>query len=165
MALIIEDGTIVANADSYITVIEYNAWADARFGATRTTRPADDTEAEALIYRAMDYFEAQSFQGYTSIETQPLQWPRVGVYIDGYYVESTAIPKEVKTSLYELAYSEEQGNSDLAPVGQKVKREKADVVEIEYADGSSSTTYNRAVSSAMKKLLASGGGQLQVSRS
>ncbi|MFW0776261.1 MAG: DnaT-like ssDNA-binding protein, partial [Rickettsiales bacterium] len=35
MALVIEDGSIVSGANSYITVAEYSTWADARFGASR----------------------------------------------------------------------------------------------------------------------------------
>lgn len=158
MALIIEDGSIVAGANSYITVAEYNAWADARFGASRSTAPATDAEAEQLILRAMDYFEGQNFQGELVEKGQPLQWPRAWVCIDGYVVETNEIPPEVKNSIYELSYAEEQGSSELSAVSQKVKRKKAGSVEIEYSDYSSSTTINRAVPNAMKKLLTHGGG-------
>ena len=68
------------------------------------------------------------------------------------------IPDQVKKSIYELAYANEVGNSLLSPISQKVKRKKAGSVEIEYADNSSSTTINRAVSSSIKKLLANGSG-------
>jgi len=158
MTLVIEDGSIVPGANSYITVAEYSAWADARFGVSRSTASSCDEDAERLILRAMDYFEAQEFIGYKKQSDQPLQWPRNDVYIDSYYVSNSTIPNEVKISIYELAYAEEQGNGELTAVDRKVKREKVASIEVEYADGSSSTVTNRAVPNAMKKLLEAGGG-------
>ncbi|MFW0776355.1 MAG: DnaT-like ssDNA-binding protein [Rickettsiales bacterium] len=164
MALIVEDGSIVANANSYITEAEYIAWADSRFGASRSTAPSCDDQAEPYILRAMDYFEGQDFIGYKKQSDQPLQWPRDSVYIDGYYQSNTAIPVEVKRSIYELAYSEEQGDSELASVDRKVKREKVSSIEVEYADNSSSKAVNVAVPNAMKKLLSYGGSINRVFR-
>lgn len=164
MALVIEDGSIVAGATSYITVVEYNTWADARFGSARATAPADDAAAEQLILRAMDYFEAQSFKGYLVEQTQPLQWPRSWVVIDGYSVDPDEIPKEVKNSLYELAYAEEQGEGELNVLERKVTSEKVGPVAVSYSDSSSSRNSNVAVSSSMKKLLQNSGGGFAVSR-
>lgn len=162
MALIVENGSIVANANSYITIAEYNAWANARFGS-RDTAPGCDEDAESLILRAMDYFEAQNFIGEKYTKNQDLQWPRSWVNIDGYAVDSNEIPKQVKISIYELAYAEELGDSELETVARKVKRKKAGSVEIEYADNSTSTKINIAIPNAMKKIL-SGGGGLVVNR-
>ena len=162
MALIIEDGTIVANADSYITVAEYNAWADARFGA-RSTAPNCDEDTEALILRAMDYFETLAFVGFKSISTQALQWPRDSVYIDNYYVTPNEIPKEVKTALYELSYAEEAGTGELNEIERKVTSEKVGSIAVTY-DKSSSRGINVAPSLSMRKLLRSGGSGFVVSR-
>lgn len=164
MTLIIEDGTEVANANSYITVAEYSSWANARFGASRTTAPACDQDAEKHILRAMDYFEAQEFQGYKVTSTQVLQWPRSWVEIDGFAVETNEIPKEVKNSIYELAYADELGQGELASVDRKTKKEKVGDIEVEYADSSSSQIINLSVPSAMKKLLKNGGGGFRVYR-
>ena len=164
MTLIIEDGSIVANANSYVTVAEYQAWADARFTAGRSTAPLCGEDVEALIFRAMDYFEAQSFIGTKVSSTQSLQWPRNSVYIDTYYQSNLSIPKEVKNSIYELSYGEETGNSELSVVDRKVKREKVSSIEVEYADNSSSTSTVVAVPTAMKKLLTAGGSFNRVVR-
>lgn len=164
MTLIIEDGSIVSNAKSYITAQEYKDWADARFGSGRSTSPACDDDVEALIFRAMDYFEAQEFQGLKVSSTQSLQWPRYSVCIDSYTVSSASIPNEVKQSIYELAYAQELGSGELNQIDRKVKRSKVDVIEVEYADNASSTVINVSVPNAMKKLLAYGGGQNRVFR-
>lgn len=157
MTLIIEDGTIVDNANSYVTVQEYLDWADARFGSGRSTAPGCDEDTEGYIFRAMDYFEAQFFCGRKVQSTQSLQWPRTHVFIDGFSVSSSSIPMEVKSSIYELAYAEEIDNSELSVVDRKVTREKVASIEVEYAANSSSTPTNRAVPTAMRKLLQPGG--------
>ncbi len=154
MALVIEDGTIVAGANSYITVDEYKSWANARFGSGRTTAPACDPDTEQLILRATDWFENNSFQGCKVESDQSLQWPRSWVVIDTFAVESNEIPPEVKTAIYEIAYAEEAGDGQLDPVEREVKKEKVGDLEVEYMDGSPTRTQNVAVSRAMKKLLA-----------
>jgi hypothetical protein len=163
MALIVEDGSIVAGANSYITVDEYIEWADSRFGS-RSTAPSCDSDAEALILRAMDYFDSQNFQGKKVISTQPLQWPRSWVVIDGYSVEADEIPEEVKRSIFELTYAEEIGEGMLSVIDRKVKKEKVASIEVEYSDGSSPRSIVSAVPSAMRKLLAVGSGGFMVSR-
>lgn len=164
MALIIEDGSIVPNANSYVTAAEYMAWADNRFGVGRSTAPKCDDEVEPSILRAMDYFEGQNFIGTKKQSDQPLQWPRDGVYIDGFYQSNSSIPKEVKLSIYELAYAEELGNGELNTVDRKVKKQKVSSIEVEYADNSSSTVSNVSVPNAMRKLLAYGGSTNRVIR-
>jgi hypothetical protein len=164
MTLIIEDGSIVDNANSYVTSAEYIGWADDRFGVERSTAPKCESDAESYILRAMDYFEGQVFVGTKKQSDQPLQWPRDSVYIDGFYQSNSAIPKEVKISIYELAYAEEQGNGELNTVDRKVKKEKVSSIEVEYADNSSSTSSNVSVPNAMRKLLAYGGSSNRVVR-
>lgn len=153
MALTIEDGTIVTGADSYITETEYQTWADARFGAARSTAPANDAAAEVLILRAMDYFEELDFIGLKSLETQDLQWPRVDACIDRYAVDSDEIPAQVKRALYELTYVEELGDSELAQIDRKTVKEKVDVLEVEYAANSFSKKFSPAVHRALRKLI------------
>lgn len=164
MALVIEDGSIVPGANSYVTSAEYIAWADDRFGASRSTAPATEADAEPLILRSMDYFESQNFIGTKKQSDQPLQWPRDNVYIDGFYQSNSAIPKEVKLSIYELAYTQELGNSELDPIERKTISEKVGVIEVHYSESSSSTVINVSIPNAMKKLLAYGGGGVRVFR-
>jgi len=134
MALIIENGSIVAGANSYVTAAEARAFATAR----GITLDASDAVVEAQLVRAMDYLEAQraSYQGYkTDPETQELQWPRTGVVIDcKYSVPENSIPKELKHAQMLLVLEDFAGivfmpSSD----GRVVKREKLDVIEREFA--------------------------------
>lgn len=157
MALVIEDGSIVDGADSYISEAEYISWADSRFGASRVTAPADEAAAEPLILRAMDFFESLIFQGGKVSSDQPLQWPRQNVYIDGFLVGNDTIPSDAKKAVYELAYAEETGASGLAPKGRETKKEKVEGIEVEYFENSDPAS-NVAAKKAYSKLLTGYGG-------
>jgi hypothetical protein len=82
MALTVENGSNVAGADSYVSLVDFKAYADARGLAY----PIDDTLIEQAIRRATGYIETYRgrFPGYrTYRRAQLLEWPRTGAY---YYV-------------------------------------------------------------------------------
>ena len=112
MALIIEDGTIVANANSYVTVAEIKAFAAAR----SLTLPDTDAEIEVLAIKAMDYLSSLEghFQGYRVSETQTVSFPRSPVYIYGFQIGQT-IPINLKNAQSQLAF--DWINSDLQSTG------------------------------------------------
>ena len=135
MPLVIENGSLVQDANSYVSVADARAYAEAR----ASTFPADDTEAEAALIVAMDYLESlrAEYQGSkVSPGVQALQWPRTGVVIDGWEVPITHIPNELKFGQIQLAIESANG-TDLTPTGdgREVIREKVDVLETEYAPG------------------------------
>lgn len=134
MALIIEDGTGVTNANSYETLVNIRAFATAR----GETLPTDDTELEALVIDAMDYIESfrSRFKGSKVSPTQPLQFPRNNVVIEGYNYPSNEIPNDLKKALAQAVI--EANSTDLQPnTAQAIKRERVDVIEVEYQDSTS----------------------------
>ncbi len=159
MTIVVEDGTGVTGANSYVTELELTSYADAR-GVTLSGDPA------SLLIRAADYSETLSFQGRKASQDQPLQWPRTGVTIDGYTVPSDEIPAALISAQIVTALAIDQGRDPLAPIGPGVKREKVDVLEVEYQDGASSRALSVDVIRAWSKLTAAGSGanQMQVVR-
>lgn len=149
MALIIEDGSVVANANSYITVAEFKSWADGR-GISYGT----DEAVEQAILRAMDWFERQFFIGRKANENQPLQWPRTEALIDGYYADATEIPKEVPVALYEATKVELDGNSQLNNEDRRTIREQVGDISVEYAENSNNRVTTPALTFAMNRLAA-----------
>ena len=147
----VEDGSLVSSATSYVSESDFAEYAGQR-GLTVTS---DHT---VLLIKAMDYLETLEFTGSKRSETQSLQWPRDGVYIDGYYVENTTIPAILKTAQLRLAYEIDQGNDPLSAIDRKVKREKVGPLEVEYADSSSSTEILRSVRQMLRKLLSGSNG-------
>jgi len=148
MALVVEDGSVVAGANTYITLAEFKAWADDR-GITY----GDDSAVTAQIYRAMDYFERLQFIGNKANENQPLQWPRTEALIDGYYADATEIPPPVKLAVYEAVVVEAAGNSELEVQDRKTIREKVGDVEVQYAENSANRKITPALQYALNKIV------------
>lgn len=160
MPLIIEDGSLVENANSYVTLAEVRDYADSR----ASTFPADDDAAEAAIIRAADYLE--TFRGQYKGELvapafQSLQWPRTGVIYEGYELPDDVIPPPLKKAQCELAIETANG-LDLMPTGdgREVIRKKVDVLETEWAPGSGSAPplVLPKVTGLLAPLLDGGGG-------
>jgi hypothetical protein len=148
MSLIVENGSIVPNADSYVAVADYEAWADAR------GIEYDDAAVESQILRAMDYIETLRFIGQKSTKNQSLQWPRVGVVVDGYELDYNEIPQQLKRAVYESIKAESEGLSQLANVERRTLREKVGEIEVQYADNSNAQTAVIAINKAVAKLVA-----------
>lgn len=137
MAVIVEDGTGLEDANSYVDEAEARAYAEAR----GIELPADDAEVSAMLIAAMDYLEAQRqrFQGSkTHPGVQALQWPRTGVILDcSYALPGNVIPSELKQAQMALALEVHAGNKLLpSSDGRVVKKEKVDVIEREFMTGS-----------------------------
>lgn len=133
MALVVEDGTIVAGATSYVTLAEARAYALAR----GLTLPADDPTLEVSLIQAIDYLESyrSSYQGVlVSPGVQELQWPRAGCFIDGYELPANVIPKLLKDAQSRLAYEVSSG-VDLNPTvtGRLVLSEKIGDIAVTYS--------------------------------
>ena len=112
MALTIETGAIVANADSYATVAELTTYAAAR----GQTIAATDAANEILLRKAMDYINAQEhrFQGERVDEEDQLHaFPRYNVCRGAFLLPHTEIPREVKYA--QMALAIEAYTLDLLP--------------------------------------------------
>ena len=91
MTLIIETGTGNPNAESYISVIEMNAYAAAR-GITIVG------DVSVLLIRAMTYLETKEYRGFKNTKEQALQFPRYDLYIDDFPILTTEIPRNCTAS-------------------------------------------------------------------
>ena len=72
--IVVEDGTNVPDANSYVTVEEL-----VQYSADRgILLPVDDAEKEILLIKAMDYLELadNEYVGLRSYPDQLLSWPR-----------------------------------------------------------------------------------------
>ena len=118
MTIVVEDGTRVTGANSYVTEAELTAYAVAR-GITISGDP------EELLIKAMDYIEELDFIGVKYQYDQALQWPRAYVMIDTYYIDQDEIPQQLKDALCEVAISIDTDEDPLANV-ERVKKEKSD---------------------------------------
>ena len=132
MSLTVEDGTGVDGADSYISLDDARLYASSRGLVISTNNVA----AEIQLRKAFDLIESyrSRYQGLKAVETQAAQWPRTGVYVDGYALAANVVPTEIAHAQVHLAAQIELG-LDLRPTttGPFVVREKIGPLETEYS--------------------------------
>lgn len=175
--MIVEDGTGLPGAESYVSTDTVAAYAEAR-GLSWPDGTSDDA-GEAACRRGTSFIDntyRKRFTGYkTKRRNQALEWPRIGAYVYtpnntpylanvGYYdpsydyIASNEIPVEVINATCEAAIKELASPGILSPDldrGNAVKRLKAGSVEIEYGASASSTTTFQTIDLALSGLLRS----------
>ena len=133
MAIVVEDGTRPAGANSYVTVADARIYADAR----GLVLDVDDAVVEKQLLLATDWLErlGYSYIGYKFTQDQELQWPRYKATLYGFPLTSSDIPNELVVAQILLAV-ELSANVDLTPTstGRFKIRTKVDVLETWYSD-------------------------------
>ena len=152
MSIVVEDGT-GANplANSYVSEAELTAYANDR-GITLTG------SADHLLLLSMDTLETRSYQGSKTSTAQPLQWPRSGVVVDGESIDDNEIPSDLKSAQIVTALSIDSGVNPMGTISPAIKREKVDVIEVEYQDNAASRSFDPKINAYLAPLLAYGGG-------
>lgn len=136
MPLIIEDGSIVAGANSFTTDVEFAAYA----GARGYTLPATEAERDQLQIKAVDYIfsvEREMLGSRTNNATQELPYPRQNVYIRCDLLDENTIPQELKNAQMELAIAANSQELLVNSSGGNVKKERLAELEVEYYSGGS----------------------------
>jgi len=148
MALIIEDGSIVPGANSFVSVAECRTFC----GLRGLTLPTTDPEVEILLIKAIDYLfsiEAK-FQGYRSDTAQELLFPRDGVVVFGSDV-SGEIPANLKKAQCRLAFDVSENDLQATGVDREVIKTKLGPLEKQYAP-TGSTNYQFKPTAALSIL-------------
>ena len=124
--------TITVGINSYATEVELATYAADR-GITIAT-----VDTTILLIKAMDYIETRNFVGTKTEITQTLEWPRevcTGIlYCD---IDNTVVPTDIKSAQMIAALIIDGGDEVQPTVERAVKREKVDVLEVEYMDTAS----------------------------
>jgi len=92
---------------------------------------------ESFLLQASDFIESHDFKGLpTNAESQSMAWPRSGVYYrSGKAVAATEVPSAIAYAQAWIANYIANGAADPNTVAERdVKREKVDVLEVEYSD-------------------------------
>ena len=111
----------------------------------------------AAIYltKALDYLDSQNWKGYKTDDDQVLDWPRQYVYVDNVLLASDAVPSGIVKAQHVIALSIANGYDPLATVERAVKREKVDVLEVEYQPNASSAPIARSINASLADYIAS----------
>lgn len=137
MALLIEDGTIVVGANSFVTDTEYTNYATARgltVGATSILR-------EVELIQSMDYLFSREddLQGERTEDTQENIYPRENVFIRDAEIANNVIPTELKNAQMEGGAAANSQSLLINEDSQNIESEKLDVLETSYFSGGSFT--------------------------
>lgn len=137
MALITENGTGLANAESYISVADADAYHAARSNAAWSSASTDSKEA--ALRKATSYIDARYvFSGFMASPSQALLWPRIGVVLNGFNLVSNAIPVKVKNACAELALIALTESLTLAVESQAVESKTVGPISISYGQARNS---------------------------
>ena len=153
--LIVEDGTIVSGADSFVSLVDAREIA-AKFGLTL---PVDDNDAEAALRNGAVYIGLQEpmMCGLRVSPLQELSFPRQGVTLYGYPVASDSIPAQVIRA--QVIAAVEYGNGvdvRASTDGRATSMERVEgAVAVQYFNNGSSgaTTTITAAIDALRPLL------------
>ena len=139
MALTLETGEGLPDADSLVTLEEVRAFATSR-GETVSD---DDDVLEAEIRKAHDYLatKEQQLKGYRRTEGQALPYPRNDVVIYGYLLDTGEIPIQAKNAIAQIVIEGETTELLATSDGKVVIEETVGPISTKYAaSGASSTT-------------------------
>lgn len=157
----VEDGSIVAGANSYITLAAADQYVDDTSGNTTWTAPATDAAKQQALRLATQYIDAEyheRWKGEHVDADQTLDFPRAGIVDrDGYEFDSDEIPQRLKDAVCELAVDYLVNGTLMPDVGTpgSAKRVKAGPVEKEYFN-SYFVKWRRLVENLLSDLIVSG---------
>lgn len=162
LILIVEDGTGVADANAYATVLQADAYHEGRLHSSTWNGASPDTKAQALVM-ATRFLDANvTWQGERLQIDQALAWPRSGVEWDGHPVPTNMLPRPVRDATCELArllieqdLQGEQTSDNIKKLGLGQS-----AVEIEFKDDSQTRRIPLAIGELLQGLGATttGGG-------
>lgn len=165
VCLVKEDGSIVANANTYIDGTDAESLLNT---IGETLEDFSEREIELHLFKAMRQLESyrNTFQGSKVSSTQSLQFPRQYVVIDGYDIASDEIPYELKMSQAVITLLLLQGEElQVSTDGSAVISESIGPISVQYtpSGSTSSEVHNPILDTYLTCLLKS--PQLKVWRS
>jgi hypothetical protein len=186
MPLLLEDGTGVEGANSYISVADLRTFANDRgtpFPAELSPDTANITLFTPFLILACDYLETMrdKFRGFPVFQQQPLTWPRQDVWVEWTLLDKTVIPQGVKNAQAALVLQQLSGialqpsqagqgigaipvgpNGAISPItGAFIVKDKTDVLETQYSEtlGTNYAPIMPSVMAFLKPYLFNGGSQ------
>jgi len=163
MTITVEDGTGLADANSYVSEDEADTYAEDR-GITAWTDSQDDKEA-ALV-RATTTLDAMYRTRFSGSKlngrAQALEWPRINSFdYLGNLLDDDEVPIEVRDATIELAIRElADPGSTMPDLDRAVRSLRAGSVSIEYASNAAAKTSFSIVNAIMSSLVGTGATSL-----
>lgn len=138
MALIVEDGTGLSTAESYISVADADTYIASYKGANATWDGATTADKEIAARKAAQWLRQYQWKGRREEPAQALDWPRLYVYDDtGTMIDG--VPVAIEQACAEVMFLIVTGETISVDVDKsnQLKRKKIDVLEWEWEAGAS----------------------------
>lgn len=166
MALVVEDGSIVTGADSFVTRADFITYA-----ATKGITIADEAATDVMLFKAGQYINSKepNLKGNRVERDQPMAYPRENLNIEDFNWSSTEIPRQVILAQMELAIDVNDGvdlwNPPTNP-NRAVRRERVEgAVEVEYMGNDNAAKVSRdSLSQAIMSVLLRNNGLILLQR-
>jgi len=154
--IVLEDGTLVDNATSLVSRLEYIAYALGSGVTIADTRATDQQLIEAM--RFINSLE-HKLNGVRVERDQALCFPRQGLYYDGWSWEYTEIPEAAKIAQMEVALYLNGGYDPYNPEQNKIVTSEAvsGAVSVSYAAAAGKTNKSNPWEIYLAGLTRSGG--------
>ncbi|MFM7009113.1 MAG: DnaT-like ssDNA-binding protein [Betaproteobacteria bacterium] len=138
--MVVEDGTGLSNANSYVTLQEAEDYLSIKSASAFEIWDAELDQENYLMQATRVLDQRAHFTGYKTVSTSALRWPRSGVSDrDGVSLSYDVIPNPIKAATIEIAYHLLSQNIDPSLPTQtsdgQISSIKADVIEIKYVSG------------------------------
>lgn len=165
MALVVEDGTGLANAESYAALAEISAILALTGEDAAWLALADDTARERVARKQTRYLDTEyAFRGRKKTAEQSLEWPRMYARDDSQWLyEDDVIPKRLKEALAQLCAAGSVVGADTQPTQTQpgdLRSKSLTVGKISisktYAGVSAQEVYYRKVDGLLSELVEDG---------
>ena len=109
VTLTVEDGTIVAGANSFVSIVTFQTYTDNR---NWDVSSFDDDAVGAALVKAGDYLNNEErfwWRGNRVNDEQPMAWPRANVIVQlgtGNVIASNLVPQKIKDAQCYIAYKQ-----------------------------------------------------------
>jgi len=166
MALVVETGSIVSGAESYVSVTDADTYFSNRNLTLWASGDFSTAEKEACLRRATDYMRQMYrmlWAGYRKSDDQALDWPRYevpkrdSVSAGFVFYSDTTVPQEVKDACCELAWRAAFGELS-ADQSTPVTEKTVGPITIKYAEGARQSKRYTAVDAILAPVLKNGHG-------
>lgn len=166
MAIVVEDGSIVTGANSFVSRADFIAYA-----ADKGVTIADEDATDILLVKAGEYINVQEprLKGDRVERDQPMAYPRNNLTIEGWDWSNTEIPRQAILAQMEFALDLNDGIDLYNPPANPnltAKRERVEgAVEVEHFGQDKAFKVSRdSMSQAIMSVLLKNSGLILISR-
>ena len=164
-SFVVEDGTGLDNATSYVSVANADDYFAVDLNAAGWTALTTEQKELQLGWATRFLDQKTTWKGSPATTVQALRWPRTGTYDrDGVAIGGSVVPDEVAAATCELARWLLTNNPSAGQDVEYLRRVVVDVVEVEYQENTTQTAYPSILNAILTGLGSFTVGRAQFSR-